>query len=185
MSQDNGAHVEDGATTDASLASRAKNPKKNSPKWWLIALAVVVVVAVIAGAAFAFGGKKDSKNAASSSTYADTVTIGLKLAPTNLDIRNTYTIHELQANAADILHAVQEEANKQIKGAKMNLDSKFHDGANWVDQGEIAGCAGGTFDNICAAADILRGQSCGNGAFTLSIYPGSMPALSEIGGAHV
>lgn len=89
MSQDNGAHVEDGATTDASLASRAKNPKKNSPKWWLIALAVVVVVAVIAGAAFAFGGKKDSKNAASSGTYADTVTIGLKLAPTNLDIRNT------------------------------------------------------------------------------------------------
>ena len=80
MSQDNGAHVEDGATTDASLASRAKNPKKNSPKWWLIALAVVVVVAVIAGAAFAFGGKKDSKNAASSGTYADTVTIGLKLA---------------------------------------------------------------------------------------------------------
>ncbi len=89
MSQDNGAHVEDGATTDASLASRAKNPKKNSPQWWLIALAVVVVVAVIAGAAFTFGGKKDSKNAASSGTYADTVTIGLKLAPTNLDIRNT------------------------------------------------------------------------------------------------
>ena len=47
MSQDNGAHVEDGATTDASLASRAKNPKKNSPKWWLIALAVVVVVAIV------------------------------------------------------------------------------------------------------------------------------------------
>ena len=82
---------------------------------------------------------------------------------------NTYTIHELQANAADILHAVQEEANKQIKGAKMDLDSKFHDGAVWVDQGEIAGCAGGTFDNICAAADILRGKSCGNGVFTLSI----------------
>lgn len=93
---------------------------------------------------------------------------------------NTYTIHELQANAADILHAVQEEANKQIKGAKMDLDSKFHDGAVWVDQGEIAGCAGGTFDNICAAADILRGKSCGNGVFTLSIYPGSMPALAEL-----
>ena len=49
-----------------------------------------------------------------------------------------------------------------------------------MDQGEIAGCAGGTFDNICAAADILRGKSCGNGAFTLSIYPGSMPALAEL-----
>ena len=102
-------------------------------------------------------------------------TIAMPMHPSN-----TYTIHELQANAADILHAVQEEANKQIKGAKMNLDSKFHDGAIWVDQGEIAGCAGGTFDNICAAADILRGQSCGNGAFTLSIYPGSMLALSEL-----
>jgi len=102
-------------------------------------------------------------------------TIAMPMHPSN-----TYTIHELQANAADILHAVQEEANKQIKGAKMNLDSKFHDGAVWVDQGEIAGCAGGTFDNICAAADILRGKSCGNGVFTLSIYPGSMPALAEL-----
>ena len=102
-------------------------------------------------------------------------TIAMPMHPSN-----TYTIHELQANAKDILHLVQEEANKQIKGAKMNLDSKFHDGAIWVDQGEIAGCAGGTFDNICAAADILRGQSCGNGAFTLSIYPGSMPALAEL-----
>ena len=94
----------------------------------------------------------------------DTVesTIAMPMHPSN-----TYTIHELQANAADILHAVQEEANKQIKGAKM-------------DQGEIAGCAGGTFDNICAAADILRGKSCGNGVFTLSIYPGSMPALAEL-----
>ena len=107
----------------------------------------------------------------------DTVesTIAMPMHPSN-----TYTIHELQANAADILHAVQEEANKQIKGAKMDLDSKFHDGAVWVDQGEIAGCAGGTFDNICAAADILRGKSCGNGVFTLSIYPGSMPALAEL-----
>ena len=102
-------------------------------------------------------------------------TIAMPMHPSN-----TYTIHELQANAKDILHLVQEEANKQIKGAKMNLDSKYHDGAVWVDQGEIAGCAGGTFDNICAAADILRGKSCGNGAFTLSIYPGSMPALAEL-----
>ena len=92
---------------------------------------------------------------------------------------NTYTIHELQENAADILHLIQTEANKQIKGAKMDIVSKLRDGAIWVEQGEIAGCAGGTFDNICAAADILRGRSCGNGAFSLSIYPGSMPALAE------
>ena len=90
MSQDNGAHVEDGATTDASLASRAKNPKKNGPKWWLISLiAVIVAVAVVIGVTLAFGGKKDDKSASSSNQYADTVTIGLKLAPTNLDIRNT------------------------------------------------------------------------------------------------
>lgn len=102
-------------------------------------------------------------------------TIAMPMHPSN-----TYTIHELQENAADILHLVQENANKQIKGAKMDIVSKFHDGAIWVEQGEIAGCAGGTFDNICAAADILRGKSCGNGAFTLSIYPGSMPALAEL-----
>ncbi|MCI2160620.1 MAG: hydratase [Oscillospiraceae bacterium] len=102
-------------------------------------------------------------------------TIAMPMHPSN-----TYTIHELQENAADILHLVQENANKQIKGAKMDIVSKFHDGAIWVEQGEIAGCSGGTFDNICAAADILRGKSCGNGAFTLSIYPGSMPALAEL-----
>ena len=93
---------------------------------------------------------------------------------------NVYTIHELQANARDILHLVQEEANRQIKGARMELDSKYRDGAVWVEQGEIAGCAGGTYDSLCAAADILRGRSCGNGAFTLSIYPGSMPANLEL-----
>ncbi len=107
----------------------------------------------------------------------DTVecTIAMPMHPSN-----TYTIHELQENAADILHEVEEAANKQIKGAKMDLMSKLHDGSVWVDQGELAGCSGGTFDNICAAADILRGRSCGNGTFTLSIYPGSMPAYQEL-----
>ena len=109
-------------------------------------------------------------------------TIAMPMHPSN-----TYTIHELQENAADILHLVQENANKQIKGAQMDIVSKLRDGAIWVEQGEIAGCSGGTFDNICAAADILRGRSCGNGAFTLSVYPGSMPALAELmknGRAH-
>ena len=63
----------------------------------------------------------------------------------------------------------------------MDLMSKLHsDGSIWVDQGELAGCSGGTFDNIVAAADILRGRSCGNGTFSLSIYPGSMPAYAEL-----
>ena len=102
-------------------------------------------------------------------------TIAMPMHPSN-----TYTIHELLENAEDILHEVETEANRQIKGAKMDLMSKWHDGAIWVEQGEIAGCAGGTYDNICAAADILRGKSCGNGVFTLSIYPGSMPALAQL-----
>lgn len=109
-------------------------------------------------------------------------TIAMPMHPSN-----TYTIHELQENAADILHFIQEEANKQIKGAKMDLVSKLRNGSIWVEQGEIAGCSGGTYENICAAADILRGRSCGNGAFSLSIYPGSMPALAELmrnGRAH-
>ncbi len=102
-------------------------------------------------------------------------TIAMPMHPSN-----TYTIHELQANARDILYKVQEDANKQLKGVKMDLLSKYHDGGIWVEQGEVAGCSGGTFDNICAVADILRGKSCGNGAFSLNIYPGSMPAFAEL-----
>lgn len=109
-------------------------------------------------------------------------TIAMPMHPSN-----TYTIHELQENALDILNAVQAQANKQLKGVTMDIVSKFHDGGIWVEQGEIAGCSGGTYDSICAAADILRGKSCGNGAFTLSVYPGSMPALAQLmknGRAH-
>ena len=93
---------------------------------------------------------------------------------------NVVTIHELQENAGDILHQVEEECSRQLRGAKLELSSKVRGGAVWVDQGEIAGCSGGTFDNLCAAADILRGKSCGNGVFSLSIYPGSMPAYAQL-----
>ncbi len=89
-------------------------------------------------------------------------------------------IRELLENPADIMHEYQERANKQIKGAKMDLDSKVRGGDIYVDQGVVAGCSGGTFDNICAVADILRGNSCGNGTFTMSVYPGSMPAYKEL-----
>ena len=102
-------------------------------------------------------------------------TIAMPMHPSNI-----YTIHELQENAADILHLVEENANKQLKKVKMDLSSKLRNGAIWVDQGEIAGCSGGTYDSICAAADILKGKSCGNGVFSLSVYPGSMPALASL-----
>ncbi len=90
----------------------------------------------------------------------------------------TYTIHDLQANAGDILNHIEQQANSQIaKTARMDLRSKLHaDGKIYVDQGVVAGCSGGTFDSIMAVADILRGRSAGNGAFTMSVYPGSMPA---------
>ena len=93
---------------------------------------------------------------------------------------NVYTIRTLQENAADILALTEKEMNEQIVGARIDLRSKLRDGSIWVEQGEIAGCSGGTFDNICAAADILRGGNCGNGTFSLSIYPGSMPAYAEL-----
>ncbi len=102
-------------------------------------------------------------------------TIAMPMHPSN-----TFTIHQLQDNAADILHETEVAANAQIKGAKMELMPKLRNGAVWVEQGEIAGCAGGTYENLCAAADILRGKSCGNGAFSLSVYPGSVPALSAL-----
>ncbi len=90
----------------------------------------------------------------------------------------TYTIHDLQANAGDILNHIEKQANAQIaKTARMDLMSKLHsDGRIHVDQGVVAGCSGGTFESIMAVADVLRGRSTGNGAFTMSVYPGSMPA---------
>lgn len=94
----------------------------------------------------------------------------------------TYTIKELQDNASDILHLVEERANSQIaKTAHLDLMSKLHkDGHIYVDQGIVAGCSGGTYDNVCTVANILDGQSCGNGTFKMSVYPGSMPAYLEL-----
>ncbi len=95
---------------------------------------------------------------------------------------NTYPIHELQANAADILYETETKANAQIAGtAHMDLVSKLHgDGKIYVDQGIVAGCSGGTYDNLMAVADLLRGRSIGNGAFSMSVYPGSMPAYLKL-----
>ena len=102
-------------------------------------------------------------------------TIALPMHPSH-----AVTIRELLENPKDILHACQEKVNQQIVGASIDLVSKVHDGGIWVEQGLVAGCSGGTFDNICAVADILRGRSTGNGAFTMSVYPGSMPAYIQL-----
>ncbi len=94
---------------------------------------------------------------------------------------NTYTIDELNANLSDILHDVEEKALVSLDGkVEYSLQSKVKNGKFYVDQGIIAGCAGGGFENICAAADILKGANIGNEAFTLSVYPASMPIYMEI-----
>ncbi len=93
----------------------------------------------------------------------------------------TYTIRELKENTKDILNLVEERANSQLPSTvKMDLMSKYRNGEIYVDQGIVAGCAGGTFDNLCDVADILDGQSCGNGEFTMSVYPGSMPSYLDL-----
>ncbi len=94
---------------------------------------------------------------------------------------NTYTITEVNDNLADVLHDVEERAKVSLDGAvPYSLQDKVVDGKFMVDQGIIAGCAGGGFENICAAADILRGSYIGADGFTLSVYPASMPVYMEL-----
>ena len=94
---------------------------------------------------------------------------------------NTYPIEEVNANLTDILHDVEKRAAVSLDGAvPYCLQDKVRDGKFCVDQGIIAGCAGGGFENICAAADILKGRYIGSEGFTLSVYPASMPIYMEL-----
>jgi aconitate hydratase len=100
---------------------------------------------------------------------------------------NTVTIEELNANLTDILDEAEKRAEVSLDGAKgpdgrplFQLRDKVKNGKFMVDQGIIAGCAGGGFENICAAADILKGASIGADGFTLSVYPASMPVYMEL-----
>ena len=94
---------------------------------------------------------------------------------------NTYTIDELKANLEDILADVDKKAQISLDGkVPYTLRDKVVDGKLYVEQGIIAGCAGGGFENICAAADILKGKSIGADAFTLSVYPASTPIYMEL-----
>lgn len=94
---------------------------------------------------------------------------------------NTYTIEELNANLLDILEDCEKKALVSLDGqVEFTLKDKVRNGRLYVEQGIIAGCAGGGFENICAAADILKGKSIGADAFTLSVYPASQPIFMEL-----
>ena len=94
---------------------------------------------------------------------------------------NTYTIEEVNANLDDILADVEKRALVSLDGAvDYSLRDKVHNGKLYVDQGIIAGCAGGGYENICAAANILKGASIGSDEFTLSVYPASTPIYMEL-----
>lgn len=94
---------------------------------------------------------------------------------------NAYTIHELQADPERILREVEEDARRRF-GDKIDIDltGKIHNGKVMADQGIIAGCSGGTYDNLAEAASILKGQSVGSGYFTVSAYPQSVPVYMAV-----
>ena len=94
---------------------------------------------------------------------------------------NTYTIDELNANLSDILHSVEAEAQKVSGGrAPFTLSGKIENGRLRVQQGVIAGCAGGNYTNVVEAAHALKGKSCGCDAFSLSVYPSSQPVFLDL-----
>lgn len=91
---------------------------------------------------------------------------------------NVYTIKELNENLEEILTKVEREAEEQ--GLKLDLKSKVRDGKLYAEQGIVAGCAGGTYDNIVDVTDIIRGRSIGNEEFTMSVYPSSQPTFISL-----
>lgn len=94
---------------------------------------------------------------------------------------NTYTIEEVNANLEDILADVEKKALVSLDGKiPFTLRDKIHDGRLYVEQGVIAGCAGGGFENLCDATDILAGHSIGADEFSLSVYPASQPIFMEL-----
>ena len=95
---------------------------------------------------------------------------------------NVYTIEELKENAEDIFTDIEKNSKETFSSNEIKIDliSNIRNGQIRFEQGIIVGCSGGTFDNIMAAADILRGKSIGNGSFSLSIYPGSQPTYLEL-----
>lgn len=94
---------------------------------------------------------------------------------------NVYSIEELNSNLSEILADVERKAGISLDNkVKFTLRDKIHNGRLYVEQGILAGCAGGGFENICDAADILRGSSIGSDEFSLSVYPASQPIFIEL-----
>ena len=94
---------------------------------------------------------------------------------------NTYTIEDMNKNLMDVLHDCEQKALVSLYGqVDFKLTDKVRDGKLYVEQGIIAGCAGGGFENLCAAADIIKGKSIGADEFTLSVYPASTPIYMEL-----
>ena len=92
---------------------------------------------------------------------------------------NVFTIDELNSNLDDILYEIEKNCAEQLESdaVKVALRDKIINGKLVVEQGVIAGCAGGTYENICAARDIIKGHSIGSGEFALSVYPASQPVF--------
>ena len=116
--------------------------------------------------------------------YDDMITIDLSSVESMIALpfhpSEAYSIHEFQANAGDILRETEKRLEQQLEGKSVDLASKLKDGKLMIDQGVIAGCAGGMFENIAEAASILHGHSVGNGYFNLSVYPPSVPVNVEL-----
>ena len=95
---------------------------------------------------------------------------------------NVFAIDDLNANLDDILNEIEVNCNKQLdnNAVKVSLRDKVVNGRLTVEQGVIAGCAGGTYENICAARDIIKGHSIGAGEFALSVYPSSQPVFLNL-----
>lgn len=124
-------------------------------------------------------------NPAETAYYDEIVTVDLsKIKPMiamPFHPSNVYTIDEVNSNLSDILSDVEKRAKVSF-GDKVDFDlhSKIRNNKLLVDQGIIAGCAGGGFENLCAAADILNGADIGSDEFTMSVYPASMPVYAEL-----
>ncbi len=94
---------------------------------------------------------------------------------------NVYTIDEVNGNLKEVLNEVEKQAKVSLDGAvDYTLMDKIRDGRLYVEQGIIAGCAGGGFENICEATDLIRGKYTGADEFTLNVYPASTPIYMEL-----